>query len=333
MVKQYLSLAAIALASFSSSVYAKGVAEVIGCVGETKICTNLDEQRNYAEFIARVNIKEALQNTYSAPIHIVIQSDALDTVMHFQFTAFRDEALTLNYEKGVEIGGEVKNSVKQLVSSEVATRNLAKLVMKDSNYALDFDKFCDNGSGIERTPHSMVTLCKSALFDSGFYTEYQILKEHHQIVNTTFSAKMSASFSILFAGEAGSEASYDGSVKKTIEFGRQIEFGRPFLFRTTDGYEFVLVPKKDGTAHCSRFLVPLGNEIKVDKDGLVDQEQFKKDLESHVYSFNQDSLRFLKMQQHANGGRLEMLDLLIQKLEECPTCTVTIEDVVEMQSD
>ena len=330
MVKQYLSLAAIALASFSSSVYAKGVAEIIGCVGETKICTNLDEQRNYAEFVARENIKEALQNTYSAPIHIVIQSDALDTVMHFQFTAFRDEALTLNYEKGVEIEGEVKNNVKQLVSSKVSTRNFAKRIGKEHlliNGAFDFDEFCHNVSGADRTPMRMVTACGSAIFDNGYYSKPHVRKEYEHRVALSFWANIKAKISSLYEGAAGSEVSYQGAVKKAIEF------GSPIKFETTDGYKFILVPQKDGTSHCTEFVVPPGNVIKVDKDGRVDDEQFKKDLENNVYRFNQDSLRFLKMQQFANRGRLASLGLLIQKLEECPTCTVSIEDVVEKQNN
>jgi hypothetical protein len=282
---------------YSYELIAKDKFKIIGCYAESSLlCSSIEKQKEYAFSLAKTDTPSALANTDSAKLDYIIQSDDIDSVVHFKFKVYKDyelvtaessgEVYQLVYRqqliKQTELSGDVREEVLDKVSRRRILENLRSNLNLPirSNYTLDFDTTCgsiENTSVKIRRPELMAASC------------LKYLKHGTEVFANSWKGILN--------------------------------------FSTEDGYYMTLKLSENGTVDVTYFQVPPNIEVPVELDGEMILEGLEERLLSGIYNFNVDNERFISMLAALmQSVRISRLAVLLERGFKCIGCTGKIVD-------
>lgn len=337
-----LVLSLFALSPFS---YAKDKLDIVGCFDQfSPLCTNIDKQREYAFYLARKDTPNALIGTNNATLHYIIQSDFIDSVTHYKFSALKDyeivegpdgkdmflpiNRLQLNSQK--TLYGNNKEEVLDLVSIERGTENLANRlgISLNSDSTFDYDVTCgqtDHAIENERRIEYMVINCINFLHDNRAFENTGSTRT----VSNSFLTNLGLDFGLSGKVWAVIDAKFNlsGSVNYSRAQTLTLKWGEPARFTTREGYMVILKPNENGRADVTMFVVPPGIEIPTDLKGNIILEGLEEQLLSGLHNFDQDNQRFISMlAARMQSVRISRLAVLLERRFKCIGCTGKIVD-------
>lgn len=345
MLHLYRIVLVLTLFTLSSFSHAKDKLVIIGCHDKQgSLCNNVDQQRDYAFYLARKDTPSALVGTNSAKLDYIIQSDFSNTVTHFKFSVLKDYEIVegpdgrdmylpvnrLQIIRQDSLSGSVREEVLNLVSIKRGTENLANEldIPLTSDGTIDYDSTCgtaDATIGEDRSPALMALNCKKYLTYQGIFldsgTDITFTKTSMHDIDVNVNAEGS------FLRIAKAEASVNGSYNYQDVQSYTIKWGNVMDFTTTDGYWITLKPNENGRVDVTSFVVPPNIEVPVELDGQIILEGLEDRLLSGDYDFNVNNERFISMlAARMQSVRISRLAVLLERGFKCIGCTGKIVD-------
>lgn len=303
ILRFYSLLLTLSLTLFSHELIAKDKFKIIGCYAEPSLlCSSIEKQKEYALSLAQTDTPSALANTESAKLDYIIQSDDIDSVVHFKFKVYKDyelvtaenggEVYQLVYRqqliKQTELSGDVREEVLDKVSRRRILENLRSNLNLPirSNYTLDFDTTCgsiENTSLKTRRPELMAASC------------LKYLKHDTKV----------------FAN------SWNGILD----------------FTTEDGYWMTVKPNNN-EIDITYFMAPPNIQIPVNTDGTIITEGLEDRLFSGLYTYNHTNRKFIStLASRMKNSRFAELSKQLSKGVECKACTRKTVDKLNSQNN
>lgn len=286
--------------------------DIVGCMGAGPVCVDSNTQHEYALLQAT---KHALAVRGSGRYDIIIQSDAVDTVTHYQYSFSTDHMI----DQGQDVAdskpvvslisvqlltGEAALQAKELVSSETATARFKQKYLNKSGkypknsgqFTIDAENFCGIGPEQQASSKSFFDTCYAALQESGLWDKPTVNSDTNVAV---------------------------AQVKQN-----SIQLGRPIFFVTDEGYRLTIYPNKDGSADAVSFWVPPTTHIAVSKGGDLDLKALTDGAVTGGYQFKPESGRFVAMVAARTGLMAwQQLSAMIDDGLSCNYCRVTTQDL------